>query len=100
MTLAGQLKFAGPSFSTSSFSREDGPDLNFSFEVAFIDENRKGRDDETLFRYTLGAEYRLLEDVYLKLSLGTEDGRDDEDDQTFALGRIKLGFNTPTGSSE
>lgn len=100
LTLAGQLKVAGPSFKTDFIEqREGGPDLNFSFEFAYIDENRSGRADEQLFRYTVGAEYRVLEDVYAKLSIGSETGRENEDNEGFILGRLKWGFKTPGGGN-
>lgn len=86
-TLGTQLRVAGPDIGTATLG---GPDLSFIVDLAYIDNDRKGRDDEELFRYGIGAEYQVSSDVYLQLSLGSESGGDD--DESFLLGNLKWSF--------
>lgn len=87
LTIGGQLRFASPSI--GGLDLTVGPDLNFLAEAAYIREERDGRPDEELFRYSVGAEVKLAEDIYLKGTIGTEDGRDASDDQAFVLFNLK-----------
>ena len=93
LTIAGQIRVAGFSFRKTT----GGPDLNFLFETAYVNENRKGRPDEELLRYTLGFDYRIMDDLYLDFSIGTEDGRDDGGDNSFGISfgmaTLKWGFS-------
>lgn len=70
------------------------PDLSFEFEVSYRHEDRKGLTNEEIFRYSGAAEYKLVDDVYLKFTLGTEDGGGAGQDQAFAIGDLKWGFST------
>ena len=87
--VGAQLRLKGPSFG----NKIGGRDLSFSLEADYIDADRKGREDDTLFRYSLGADLELSDNLYLKLTFGTETGREDDSDQGFVIGNLKLGFN-------
>lgn len=89
LTLAGQLRIAGFSFRETT----GGPDLNFLFEAAYVKEDRQGRPDEKLFRYTAGIDYRIADNLYLDVSIGTEDGRKDGRDGRFGMAGLKWGFS-------
>lgn len=91
LTLSGQLRIAG--FDVSRFDDRGGSDLNFLGEVAYIDKWRDSGSDESVWRYTVGAEYRLTESLYLKASLGTQDGDDPNSDESFALFNVKWNFS-------
>lgn len=91
-TAALQIRVNGPTFKTGSITKVGGPDLNFSFEGAYVLENRDTLKNEETLRYTLSAEYKIQEDLYFKLSAGTETGRDVGDNNSFVTGNIKWAF--------
>lgn len=88
-TLAGQLRMAGFDFRETV----GGPDLNFLFEAAYVKEDRKLRPDESLFRYTAGFDYRITDNLYLNLSVGAEDGREDGGNGKFGMAALKWGVS-------
>jgi len=93
--VAAQGRIFGPDIgSDNEPSRVGGPDLNFQFEVSYRMEDRKGRNDEEIFRYSAAAEYKVVDDVYLKFTLGSEAGGPAGQDQSFAIGDLKWGFST------
>jgi hypothetical protein len=91
LVLAMQARVNGPNIRKSV----GGPDLNFQFELAYIKENRKGRSDEEVFRYTGGAEYKIAEDLYIKFMIGGESGRDNGANQSFVMALLNWGFSSP-----
>lgn len=91
LTLAVQVRVTGPD--VSSWKLIGGPDFNFVFEAAYMNEDRDGIGDEDVFRYTLGVESKVADDLYLKFSIGTEDGRDVGGNNSFVMGNLKLGFS-------
>ena len=91
LTLAAQVRVVGFSFRQTT----GGPDLNFLFEAAYVREDRQQprRRDETLFRYTVGFEYRITEGLYLDVSIGTEDGRKEGGNSQFGMASLKWAFS-------
>jgi hypothetical protein len=89
LTVAGQLRIAGFNFRETI----GGPDLNFLAEAAYVRENRRGRKDEELFRYTVGFDYKITDNLYLDVSIGTEDGRKKGGDSGFGMAGLKWGFS-------
>ncbi len=95
LTLSGQLRIIG--FDISRFDKKGGSDLNFLGEVAHIQNWRDDASDEAIWRYTLGAEYRLTESLYLKASVGTQDGESESSDESFMLFNLKWNLSeTPS----
>lgn len=88
-TIAGQARIAGFSFRKTT----GGPDFNFPIEAAYVKENRKDRSNEELFRYTIGIDYRITDDLYLDFSLGNENGREEGGDSAFGMITLKWGFS-------
>ncbi len=89
MTIAGQIRLAGFSFRDT---KGGPPDLNLLLEAAYVEEDRTDRPDENLLRYTLGLDYRIAEDLYLDFSVGTEDGREHEDNSSFGMLGLRWAF--------
>lgn len=69
-SVATQLRLAGPDI--PSLGREGGPDLNFFVDLSYTAADRKVGKDMNSFRWAAGAEYRLTDDTYLQLTLGTD----------------------------
>ena len=88
LTLAGQLRIAGLTFREP----KGDPDLSLLLEAAYIRENRHNRPNERLFRYSVGFDFRLTNDLYLDVSIGTEDGRKAGKDAQFGMAGLKWGF--------
>ncbi|HSA82567.1 MAG TPA: hypothetical protein VLE23_17250 [Geminicoccaceae bacterium] len=68
-----------------------GPDLNFLLDLSYTATDPDDGDDDDIFRYAFGVESQITCDLYLKISLGSETGGDD--DQAFALGSLNFGFS-------
>lgn len=104
LTLAGQLRLGLGDLSL--FSRapdkngkpnplQGGADWTVFADVAYVEEDQTGLVDETLFRYTVGAELPIDKGTYFKLSFGTEDGRERGEDEGFIVGRLKFNLSRP-----
>jgi hypothetical protein len=89
LTLAGQVRVAGFSFRKTT----GGPDLNFLFEAAYVHEDRQRRRDEGVLRYTAGFDYRITENLYLDVSIGTENGRKEGGNNQFGTFGLKWAFS-------
>lgn len=89
LTLAGQIRLAGFSFRKTT----GGPDLNFLLEAAYVNEARQHRRDEKIFRYTGGFDYKITDDLYLDVSIGSEDGRKSGRNGRFGGVALKWAFS-------
>ena len=100
LVLALKARIAGPNIPFGSEpggrlepSALGGADLNFAIEVSYLNSDRKNRKSEEYFQYSVGAEYRITDDLYLNLTIGATEGQE-KDDQVFALGALNWGFSS------
>ncbi len=86
--LGAQLRIAGPDFG----NKVGGRDLAFFGEFDYSILNRYGMKDDNLYRYAIGAEYKLMDNVTLSLTVGDESGDNRRTAGAFTLGNLKWSF--------
>jgi len=85
-------QFGRDVFSASGKLQFGGSIFNIFAESSYVHEDRKdGQDDQEFLQYTGGIEFRVIDDVFIQLSIGTTDGK--EKDDTFGKGSFKVKFN-------
>lgn len=95
--LAAQLRIAMPDLNVFGRSEplQGGPDWTFFADYAYIEEDRTNVADEELSRYAFGVESKIDDGTYLKISIGSEDGRERGSDEGFVMGRLKINLSNP-----
>lgn len=85
--------------------RLGNPDTNLSFEGVYIRLKRLGEPKDNSYRYSLGLERRVAQNIWFQLSVGKNSGRTDGDNKAFIKGTFNWGFvrkedpSSPTVSS-
>ncbi len=92
--LAGQLRGG---FYLFEEDKNQPPDMRVYADVGYVDADRKGIDDDDYFRYAVGSEFKVSDDLFLNFSIGTDEGGGE--DQSFILGSIRIGFSEQSGIS-
>ena len=86
--------------------RLGNPDTNVSFEGVYIRLKRAGEQRDNSYRYSLGFERRIAQNIWFQLALGSDAGRRDSNNQAFVRGTFNWGFTrkqdatSPTISSQ
>ncbi len=73
--------------------RLGGPAFAFNLEDAYVRNKIIGGSTDVSNRFTVGAEARLLENLYFVISAGGNSGRADGQKKSFVLTSFKYGFN-------
>jgi hypothetical protein len=70
------------------------PTLIFSLEGDYFYADRKGLSNDSSYRVSLGADYKIpnTENLYVKLSIGGSGGVDKDDGQMFIITTLRYGF--------
>lgn len=63
-----------------------------SFEGVYLSTKRPGLASDNSYRYSLGIERRVAQDIWFQLSLGGDSGRRDGNNQAFIKGTFNWGF--------
>ncbi|MFP6733966.1 MAG: hypothetical protein VB959_09010 [Rhodospirillales bacterium] len=82
---AVQARFALPDMLT----KRKGNAMSLLFDYSYTDENWDTGADESYYKYTLGLESKLTCNVYLNLSVGGTDGKEQSSDESFVLAGLK-----------
>ena len=90
-SLGAQIRVAGPTMAERDV--DGGPDLSFLAEAMFTSADRQGVGRDDFMTYSVGAEYQVADGSYIKLTLGTEDGRDEGGDNSFVIGAFTIDFS-------
>jgi hypothetical protein len=72
--------------------RLGNPDTNVSFEGVYIRLKRAGEPRDNSYRYSLGFERRIAQNIWFQLALGSDAGRRDSNNQAFVRGTFNWGF--------
>lgn len=72
--------------------RLGNPDTNVSFEGVYIRLKRAGEARDNSYRYSLGFERRIAQNIWFQLALGSDAGRRDSNNQAFVRGTFNWGF--------
>lgn len=72
--------------------RLGNPDTNVSFEGVYIRLKRPGELRDNSYRYLLGLERRVAQNIWFQLSLGSDAGRSDGNNKAFVKGTFNWGF--------
>jgi hypothetical protein len=67
-------------------------DTNVSFEGVYIRLKRPGELRDNSYRYSLGFERRIAQNIWFQLALGSDAGRRDSNNQAFVRGTFNWGF--------
>lgn len=70
------------------------PNLAFSVEGAYVYTKQQGMSSNNSGFYSIGAEFRIAEDLWVQVSAGTETGGNPDGEQTTILSSIKYGFSS------
>jgi hypothetical protein len=70
------------------------PEWAFSAEVAYTHIKASGMSGDDSTYYAVGGEYRITDDLWLQVSVGSESGNDVGGDEASILGSIKYGFSS------
>jgi hypothetical protein len=73
--------------------RFGAPDTNASFETVYLHTDPDGWPRENYFRLSGDAEHRLVENIWLHISVGGETARKDERNHLFVLTNLKFAFD-------
>jgi len=85
-----QGRFAVPDLISET---TEGNDANFFVDIAYTNEDRDNREDEEFLKYTVGIEFKVAEQQFLQISMGTEDGKDTESNNEFVHAGFKWAFS-------
>jgi len=85
--VGGRLRFGSPS-------------LSFSVEGVFSHAEPEDWDEDDSLRVSGGVEVRVAENLWLEVSVGGSDGRNDDNDQGFVLAQLKWGFSRESKLAE
>ena len=72
--------------------RLGNPDTNVSFEGVYIRLKRPGELRDNSYRYLVGLERRIAQNIWFQLSLGSDAGRRDSNNKAFIKGTFNWGF--------
>lgn len=87
LLVGGRLRFGSPS-------------LNFSVEGVFSHAEPEDWEEDDSLRVSGGVEVRVAENLWLEVSVGGSDGRNDDNDQGFVLAQLKWGFSRESTLTE
>jgi hypothetical protein len=86
--------FTQDSLLIGSRVRFGSPSLNFSIEALYIHADPHDRGNDNSYRVSVGAEFKVSQDLWIELAIGGSADRDDTgSNQAFILGQLKWGVS-------